>query len=87
MEQKAEWAALPGKLGRGCFGRAMICDMRLRCLPGMVRRVFVMAAGEVGMMRCGFVFSCFMLLCGFLMVSCRVFMMLCCLAVMLYCFY
>lgn len=64
-------------------------DLRhaLSLLPGMVRRVFVVTSGEVCMMRCGLVFSCFMMLCGFLMVSCRVFIMLCCLAVMLYCFY
>jgi hypothetical protein len=88
LECKAEWTgAPPEELGSGCFGRAVICDMRLRCLPSMLRRVFMVTSGEVCMMRCRFVFSCFMMLCGFLMMSCRMFMMLCCLAVMLYCFY
>ncbi len=79
--------APPNELSSGCFGRAVIFDMRFRCFPGMVRRVFVVTSCEVCMMRCGLVFSSFMMLCGFLMVSCRVFMMLCCFAVMLDCFY
>jgi hypothetical protein len=67
----------------GVGGLAVIFDMRFRCFSSMVHRVFVMTSGEMRMMRCRLVFSCFMMLCGFLVVSCRVFVTLCCLAVML----
>jgi hypothetical protein len=65
---------------------AILFDVRLCRFRSMVRRVFVVATGQVRVMSCCLVFSCFMVLCGFLMVSCRVFMMLSCFVMMLCCF-
>ncbi len=65
---------------------AIVFDVGLCRFRSMVHRVFVMTTGQVRVMGCCLVFSCFMVLCGFLMVSCRVFMMLRCLVMMLCCF-
>lgn len=51
----------------------------------MMHCVFVVTAGQLRMMRCRLVFSCFVVLCGFLVVSCCVFVMLCGLMMMLCC--
>jgi hypothetical protein len=51
----------------------------------MVRSVVVVRMGNVGVMRCHLVLPCFVVLRGLLMVVRRVFVMLCCLMMMLRC--
>jgi hypothetical protein len=83
---KAEWALRPDELrsGRNCL--AVIFDMRLGRFPCVVHRVFMVTTCQVRVMRCRLVSSCFVVLCGFLVVSSRVFMMFCCLVMMFCCF-
>jgi hypothetical protein len=71
----------------GRNGLAVIFDMRFGRFPSVVHGVFVVTPGKVCVMRCCLVFSCFMMLCGFLVVSRRVFVMLCCLVMMLCCLF
>ena len=52
-----------------------------------MRCVGVMPLGQMRVMCCHFVFSCFMVHRGFLVVSCCMFVMLCCLLVMLCCLF
>jgi hypothetical protein len=51
----------------------------------VVRRVLVVTVGQMRMMCCRFVPSCFVVLCGFLVMPGRVFVVFCCLVVMLCC--
>ena len=53
----------------------------------MVSRVLLVSAGCLSMMRSCFVFACFVVLCGFLMMSCRVFVMFRRFVMMLCCFF
>jgi hypothetical protein len=73
-------------LGVRSYGLAVIFNMRLGRFSGVVLCVFLVTAGQVRMMRCCLVFSRFMMLCGFLVVSCRKLVMLCRLVMMLCCF-
>jgi hypothetical protein len=75
------------KLGVRRDGLAVIFDMRLGRFPSVVHCVFVVTAGQVCVMRCCLVFSCFMMPCGFLVVSCRKFVMFCCFVMMLCCLF
>jgi len=60
-------------------------DVRLGCLRGVVHRVLMVTVGKMGMVCCGFVLSVFVVFCGLLMVPGRVFVMFCCLVMMLCC--
>lgn len=57
----------------------MIFKVRLGCFCSMVHCMFVVAASYVRVMRCRLVSSCFVVLGGFLVMACRVFVMLRCL--------
>ena len=62
----------------------------LQCVSeesGMVSRVLLVSAGCLSMMRSCFVFACFVALSGFLMMSCRVFVMFRRFVMMLCCFF
>jgi hypothetical protein len=67
-------------------GLAVVFDMGFGCFRSVVHGVFVVAAGQVGMMCRGLMFSRFMVLSGFLVVSCGVFVMLGRLMMMFSCF-
>ena len=73
------------ELGGGGFGFAVIFDMCLGCFRSMVLCVFVVTARYVRVMCRRFVFTCFVMFSGFLVVVRRVFVMLCCLVMMLCC--
>jgi hypothetical protein len=60
-------------------------DVGLGCFASMVHCVFVMAASQVRVMRRDFVFSRFVVLGGFLVMACGMFMMFRCLEMMLCC--
>jgi hypothetical protein len=62
-------------------------DMRLGRFRSVVHCMFVMTAGQVCMMSCRLLISRFVMFSGLLMVSCRVFVMLCCLVVMISCLF
>ena len=47
--------------------------------------MFMVTTGEVSMMRCSLVFPCFVVLGGFLVMACRIFVMFCCLVMMFHC--
>jgi hypothetical protein len=61
----------------GRSGFAIILDMRLGRLGRVVRRMFVMSSRQLGVVRRRFVPSCFVMLRSFLVVSSRIFVMLC----------
>ena len=63
----------------------MMFDVSLCGFCSVVNCVLMVTVGEVCVMCGRFVVSLFVLLCGFIVVSCRVFVMLCSLAVMLRC--
>ena len=63
--------------------RPMFFDMRLRRFRSMVHCMFVVAASEVCMMRCRLVFPCVVVLGGLLVMTSRVFVMLCCFVMMI----
>ena len=62
-------------------------NVRLCCFCCVMRCVGVMPLGQVRVMCCHFVFSCFMVHRGFLVVSCCMFVMFCCLLMMLRCLF
>ena len=78
-------ALRPNNLGVGRDGLAMIFDMRPGRFRSVVLCMFVVTAGQVRMMRCRLMFARFVMFCGFLVVSCRVFGMLRCFMMMLCC--
>lgn len=59
--------------------------MSLRRFSSVMHCVLVMTAGQVRVMRCRLMFPGFMMFCGFLVVSSRVFMMLSCFVMMRCC--
>jgi len=63
----------------------MIFNMRLGRFRSMVHCMFVVAASDVRVMCFRLVLSCFVVLGGFLVMACRVFVMLCRFVMMLYC--
>jgi hypothetical protein len=83
--RRAEWALRPNELGGGRNCLAVILDMRLGRFPCVVHRVFMVTTCQVRVMRRRLVSSCFVVLCGFLVVSSRVFMMFGCLVMMFCC--
>ena len=83
--RRREGSALT-KLGTAQDGLAVLFEMRLGRFRSVVHCVLVVSLGEVRVMRRRLVFACFVLLSGFLVVSCRAFVMICCLVMMLCCF-
>ena len=83
---KAAWAGPPQLLSVGRQGLAVIFDMRLCCFSSVVGCVLMVSMSQMRVMRSCLVFPCFMVLCGFLVVSRRMFVMLCCLVMMFCCF-
>jgi hypothetical protein len=67
-------------------GFAVMFDMHLGCFGSVVYGVLVVATGQVRVVCGRLVRACFVVLRGFLVVSRRVFVMLCGLVVMLSCF-
>ena len=63
--------------------RPMIFNMCFGRFRSVVHCMFVVAASEVRVMRSRLVFSCFVVLGGFFVMACRVFVMLCCFVMML----
>jgi hypothetical protein len=63
----------------------VIFDMRLGCFRSVVHCVFVVTAGQMCVVRRRFVFPCFVVLRGFLVVSRSMFVMFSCLVMMLCC--
>lgn len=77
----------PGQLsGCGFTLAAIVFDVRLCCLAGILPCVLVVPPSEVRVMRRWFVFPCFVVFRGFLVVSGRMFAMFCCLVMILRCF-
>ena len=74
--------APPAKLSLSREGPAVVFDVRFGRFPGVVQGMLLMSVGELCVMRCRFVFACFVILRGFLVVSRRVLVMFCCLVVM-----
>jgi hypothetical protein len=64
----------------------VVFHVRLGGLGGVVAGVLMMAVREVGVMRCGFVLACFVMLGGFLVMARRVFVMLGCCVMVFGCF-
>ena len=63
----------------------MVLSVQLGCLGCVMGCVMVVAVGQMGVVRGRFVFACFVVFCGFLVVVRREFVMLCCLMMMLCC--
>jgi hypothetical protein len=61
--------------------------MGLGRVPTVVHSVFEVSAGQLCMVCCHLVFARLVMPCGFPMVPCRVFVMLCCLVMMLRCLF
>ena len=61
-------------------------DVGLCCFHRVVCCMLMVTVSEVGMMRCRFVFPCFVVIRGFFVVPRRVFMVFCCFVMMFYCF-
>jgi hypothetical protein len=60
-------------------------DVGLGCFGCVVRCMLVVAVGQVRVVCGGFVFACFVVLCGFLVMARRVFVMLRCFMMMVRC--
>jgi hypothetical protein len=60
-------------------------DVGLGCFGCVVRCVLVVAVGQMCVVRGRFVFACFVMLCGFLVMARRVFVMLRCFTMMVRC--
>jgi hypothetical protein len=69
----------------GGVGLAVVFDVGLGCFRGMMGCMLMVALGSVCVMCCGFVFPGFVVGSGFFVVTGRVLMMLCCLAMVLCC--
>ncbi len=85
-KSQAERAPRPPHLGVYRTGRlAVMFDVSLGCFCCVVHRVLVVTASQVSMVSCGLMFARFMVLCGFLVVACRVFVVFRCLVMMVCC--
>ncbi len=84
--RRREGSALT-KLGARQHGLAVMFEMGLDRFRSVVHCVFVVTLGEVRVICCHLVFACFVVLSGFLVVTSRVFVMLCCLVMMLCCLF
>jgi hypothetical protein len=73
------------ELGVGGIGLVVGFDVGLGCFRGVMGCMLMVAMGHVRVMCCGLVLSGFKVVGGFSMVTSRVFVMLCCLVMMLCC--
>jgi hypothetical protein len=64
---------------------AVMFDMCLGCFRCVVHCMLMVTVSQVRMMSCGLMFARFMVLCGFLVVPCRMFVVLRCFVMMVYC--
>ncbi len=80
---EAESLLRPNQLSVGRAGFAVMFEVRLGRFLSVVRGVKVVRLSHVRVMRRHFVVTGFMVLRGFLVMMSRVFVMLCCLVVML----
>ena len=72
-------------LGVGGVGFGVMFDVGLGCFRGVMRCMLLVAMGHMRVMCCCLVLSGFMVASGFPVVTSRVFVMLCCLVMMLCC--
>jgi len=70
------WAFRLCDLGVGRGSLAVMFNMGLGCLCRVVHGVFVVPACQMRVVSCRFVFARFIVLCGFSVMPCRVFVML-----------
>jgi hypothetical protein len=83
--RKAEWAPRLNKLSRGRRGLPVVLNMCLCRFCSVVPCMLMVSISQLRMMRGRLELSCFVVLRGFLVVSRSVFVMFCCLLVMLRC--